>query len=346
MSADNFAKRSIANLTKRKLLALYFSNHPDHLTQEIQKCFSSKFGPGTISKYEDKKSEKTNEEVKQDASDTYTYVPCSFIVPHGAYCDAGPITAWSYHHLYTNLYSYFNTHGKLPSTIIAIGTNHRHYGERVSVSNQIWCTPFGDIQPNMNIINALSQTCKIAVNNIAHAKEHSIENQLPFIQYVYSQFQDCNSFMLVPILISYCESIQEAKDYASNVVNCLKSLKMDVHKDVVIVGTTDFTHAGEGYGELPPKASNMDLLSYTKRQDKCVMDAVLTNEKSNDKWIEMILKAQKQCNNSMCGLWSFIITLLCSRYCGFSQIKLLKYAVSSEVMFRADVTGFGSFFLQ
>eukprot|EP01084_Bolivina_argentea_P133638 235857_1 len=328
-------------LHKRKLLALYFSNNSNSLLQEINQCFSSKFGPGAI--ISDESNEKADDN-KQDVSNVYK--PCSYIVPHGAFCDAGPITAWSFHHLYNNLKTYYNKNNKLPSTLIIIGTNHRHIGDQISISSQIWTTPFGDIYPNMNIINRLNQKYKIKMEHIAHSKEHSIENQLPFIQYIYSQFKHNNNFTIVPILISYCKSVKQSKTFALNIINCMKELNIDLYKDIVIIGTTDFTHAGKGYGELPPKGSNIDLLSYTKTQDKYVIDIILSDQNDNDKLIEMILQIQQKWNNSMCGLWSMIVTILCSKYIGFNDIKLLKYAVSSEVMFREDVTGFASFVMQ
>ena len=115
----------------------------------------------------------------------------------------------------------------------------------------------------------------------------------------------------------------------------------------VVIGTTDYTHAGPGYRELPAcleppvggwsSATGQEaLVEYTRARDKPVLDAVVGGGAAA---IETSGRG-----TSMCGLWAAALTVEISSGLGMKQRHLLKYAVSSEVSPHpsGNVTGFAA----
>ena len=59
----------------------------------------------------------------------------------------------------------------------------------------IWRTPLGDVEVDSALADAiLHETSIVDVDELAHRYEHSIEVQLPFLQFLYG-----NAFKIVPI---------------------------------------------------------------------------------------------------------------------------------------------------
>ena len=51
---------------------------------------------------------------------------------------------------------------------------------------------------------------------------------------------------------------------------------MKTKKNCILIGTTDFTHAGPNYKELPPK--NVKLHDYVKTQDKPILERIIMSK--------------------------------------------------------------------
>ena len=73
----------------------------------------------------------------------------------------------------------------LPDKFIILGPNHRHVQSRFAIMLEgAWETPFGDVPIDTILATAISlRTDLISEDEKAHAREHSLEVQLPFIQY-------------------------------------------------------------------------------------------------------------------------------------------------------------------
>src|SRR5664280_2657845 len=82
--------------------------------------------------------------------------------------------------------------------IFIIGSSHVMYFDGASVYNcGDYITPLGKITVNKEIANKLISDNKVFKFPVdAHIKEHSIENQVPFIQYYFK-----NTPAIVPIII-------------------------------------------------------------------------------------------------------------------------------------------------
>lgn len=115
--------------------------------------------------------------------------PIGLVVPHAGYIYSGYVAAYAYHFL--------ANHG-FNKTFIIIGPNHTGVGSGVSVMTKgAWETPFGTLSINEEIAEKLC-TGIIDKDETAHNYEHSIEVQLPFLQFSSSK----QKFDFVPICMS------------------------------------------------------------------------------------------------------------------------------------------------
>ena len=145
------------------------------------------------------------------------------ICPHAGYMYSGPVAASAYFELAED--------GK-PDTVVLLGPNHTGYGSALSLMREgVWRTPLGDVEIDTEIASQIThETSLIDVDELAHRYEHSIEVQLPFLQFLYG-----NSFKIVPI----CFLMQ---DYDS-AVEVGRSLKEALDAtNTVVIASSDMTH--------------------------------------------------------------------------------------------------------
>ncbi|MFH1722969.1 MAG: AmmeMemoRadiSam system protein B, partial [Candidatus Altiarchaeota archaeon] len=97
----------------------------------------------------------------------------ALICPHAGYVYSGGVAGKVY------------THALPADTYIILGPNHTGYGPDFSIMHEgIWRTPLGDAKIDGDLAKEIySQTSLIEADLLAHRSEHSIEVQLPFIQY-------------------------------------------------------------------------------------------------------------------------------------------------------------------
>jgi AmmeMemoRadiSam system protein B len=83
-----------------------------------------------------------------------------------------------------------------PDTVVLLGPNHTGYGSGLSVMREgTWQTPLGNVEIDTKLADdILHETRMLDVDSVAHRYEHSLEVQLPFLQYLYG-----NNFKIVPI---------------------------------------------------------------------------------------------------------------------------------------------------
>lgn len=126
----------------------------------------------------------------------------SLIVPHAGYAYSGPVAASGY--------------GSIPKdtrykNIFIIASSHRATFKGASVYNLgNYRTPLGEAVVNRQIADALIRDNKgILFNKEAHEKEHSIEVQLPYIQYHFEEVPP-----IVPIVMG-TSGVSSARDLAA-----------------------------------------------------------------------------------------------------------------------------------
>jgi len=203
--------------------------------------------------------------------------PLAIIVPHAGYVFSGTVAAAGYKQIDRNATF---------KHVFIIGSSHTTYFEGASAySIGDFITPLGKVTVD-TLTGWLVKKYSSFISNDPqpHAKEHSIEVQLPFLQYWLKK-----PFSIVPIIIGG-ESTATYSHLAS-------ALEPYFNSDNLFIISTDFSHY-PGY-----KDSNIS--------DSIMVNAVLTN--SSKAFIKAKLKDEgKNTPNlvtAMCG-WTSVLTLL------------------------------------
>ena len=224
----------------------FYAGTKTSLTKQITDCFTHQFGPGQVPK------------VNQQGPRRILGLVC----PHAGYMYSGPVAA--------NGYSKLATDGQ-PEVCIILGPNHSGLGSGLSIQTEgAWETPVGITRINSDLAKRIQKSSNIIdVDETAHASEHSIEVQLPFLQYL---FKDEIEF--VPICMMM-QDLTTSVEVARAIVESTKG------KNVVIIASSDFTHYE------PQAAAN--------RKDKEAIDAIL---KLDDKQLNELGDSNRV---TMCG---------------------------------------------
>ena len=120
--------------------------------------------------------------------DARAAVPKALIVPHAGYVYSGPVAARAY----TLLAAARDTIHR----VVLIGPSHFVALSGLAVpAAEAFVTPLGSVPLDRAAIQALRALPQVSVVAAAHAREHSLEVQLPFLQLVLDRFT------LVPLVV-------------------------------------------------------------------------------------------------------------------------------------------------
>ncbi|MBU4345817.1 MAG: AmmeMemoRadiSam system protein B [Candidatus Omnitrophica bacterium] len=214
------------------------------------------------------------------------------MLPHAGYAYSGKVAA--------DTVSSMNIKDK----VILIGPNHTGYGATFSIMAEgIWQTPLGEIKIDNGLTRQILSRCKyLEDDNRAHLYEHSLEVELPFLQY----FKD--DFEIVPIVVLSGELVilkAIGRDIA-NVIN-----ESDAKSSTIIVASTDMTHY-EPQDEAVQK-------------DKEAIQAILELDE------EKLTQKVQSLSISMCGWAPTVVMLAAAKLLGAQKAKLIKYQTSGDV---------------
>jgi hypothetical protein len=212
------------------------------------------------------------------------------VAPHAGFMYSGDVAGAVYSRI------------EIPDTVIIIGPNHTGHGEAVAVMTEgAWAMPMGDIAIDAELANAICEETFIAKrDSSAHQFEHSLETQLPFLQYFRKDFQ------IVPICLMRMK-ISVCKELSEGIVRAVNRLG----KPVLVVASSDMTHY-----ESHDSAGVKDRMAISCIQNR---DPVGLYETVQSKKI------------TMCGVNPVTVMLLCSESLGAKEAELVKYMTSGEV---------------
>ncbi|MDI6826022.1 MAG: MEMO1 family protein [Candidatus Aenigmarchaeota archaeon] len=264
---------------------MFYHLNSEMLKKQIKSCIDHKLGPKRI------------EEEKFIAT----------VVPHAGYAYSGPVAAWSY--------------SRIPKcNYIILGPNHSGFGSRFGMMREgAWKTPMGSVKIDEIVTKKIIESCPLLEYDIlSHESEHSIEVQLPFLQYRFG-----NDFKFVPICVMNefpsFDFLDECKAVGKSIANVIKKEK----KKWIIIASSDFSHY------IPYE----DAYSI----DNYVIDGIL---KLNEK--DFFLRLQEK-NASVCGFGPIAIAMIASKELGAKKGKLLCYKTSGDVTHdKTAVVGYSS----
>ncbi|MEM2911619.1 MAG: AmmeMemoRadiSam system protein B [Candidatus Bathyarchaeia archaeon] len=254
----------------------FYAGTAESLKRQIGECFLHALGPGKIPK-------------------VVKYGPrriVGLICPHAGYMYSGPVAAHAYHSLALD--------GK-PDVVVLFGPNHTGYGSALAVVNEgFWRTPLGDVEIDGETANEIVKESRIIdVDDSAHRYEHSIEVQLPFLQYFFG-----SEFKIVPVCF-LMQDLHSAREVGRAVAKVLDG------KNALVIASSDMTH-------YEPQRS-------AEKKDKLALQAV---EAMDEEKFYSIIEDHRI---TACGYGPIIALTVAAKILGAKEARLLCYKTSGDV---------------
>lgn len=234
------------------------------------------------------------------------------VAPHAGYSYSGPCAAW--------LYKEIGENKPQVDTVVLIGTNHSGFGGTITTTTYFsaWLTPLGRVEVDLELIKLLKKEYGALDDDaLAHVREHSVEVQIPFLQFIYG-----DTFKIVPIVVKALDFVQ-AGEFASSLKNAATSLG----RDVIVIASSDFTHHGSMYDYI---VFTSNISSNVKKLDMEFINAVL--ELDTKKFLSLIRKYDA----TVCGFGAIAIAMEYTKLVK-GKTKLLRYYNSAEVTGEEDI---------
>jgi AmmeMemoRadiSam system protein B len=225
------------------------------------------------------------------------------MVPHAGYIYSGPCAA----HLYALLEMSVRR-------VILLGVNHQAGGHKAALSPwERWRTPLGEVTVDQELNDFLAARVRfLRQDDVAHAQEHSIEVQLPFLQRV------LGDFTFLPVSLSHL-SREECAELGAAIAEVSKA---DSQARTLVLASSDLSHY------LSPRE--------TDALDQMALEQVLALSPDG------LLNIVEQENISMCGVLPTTVMLFAANALGLKQARLLKHCHSGDVSPMRKVVGYAS----
>ena len=265
-------------IRKPAVAGSFYPSNPDNLRKAIEDSFLHEFGVGEMPKL--------------NSFEGKDY-PINIMVPHAGYQYSGPIASHGYCQIVRNGF---------PEVFIILSPNHTGLGSEISVFNDgEWITPLGSIEVDGEFCDAIISFSDIAsADYMAHINEHSIEVQLPFLQYF------SNDFKLVPITMG-SQTFSASSDLANAIIKAAEKLD----KSYCVIASTDLSQFNN-----QEKANTVDSF---------VLEDIA--EMNEFKLYEEII----QYNITMCGYGPVMTTISLSKQSKKNDCEILMYKTSGDI---------------
>jgi len=264
----------------------FYPKDADDLAHQLESCFTGPRGPGELP--------------------ARHRTPGRFIraavVPHAGFVYSGEIAALAYWAIAGE---------RPPRHVLVLGVDHHGTAETAAISVREWNTPLGPVVSDPELASSLRHA-PIVVDEAAHRLEHSIEVQLPFLQYVLPE-PTCVELMVPFGPLSFLEEV-------AGVVRRAVS-----GRDVLLIASTDFSHY------VPAETA--------RRLDRMAIDRILERDAAG------LYETVTSHDISMCGI-APTTTMLAATQGEELTAKLLKWGHSGEVESMANVVGYAALLLE
>lgn len=253
------------NIRPPAVAGTFYEGTPERLRAQVEKCFAENPAP-------EKKSRLLGA-----------------VVPHAGLMYSGHVAAALY------------ATADLPKRLIILCPNHTGVGHFAAINREgAWRTPLGDAAIDTQLADALmSRTTLLREDARAHAREHSLEVQLPFLQRL------LGDFTFVPICLG-----AHRYDYAEEIGRAIAAVVKD-EDDVAILASSDLNHYEDQ--------------KTTLRKDQLAIDQVLALN-PQELW-----RVVDEFDVSMCGFIPTTAMLVAANELGAREAKLIKHATSGDI---------------
>ena len=212
------------------------------------------------------------------------------VSPHAGYVYSGPVAGATISRV------------KFRDTFIVIGPNHTGMGKPFSIMTEgAWQTPLGEVAIDSELARQIRDDSNhLEEDAAAHQNEHSVEVQLPFLQYFKPDVK------IVPIVLASA-SADVFKEIGREIAGAVSRLR----RPVVILASSDMTH-------YEPQA-------VAEEKDRQAIGAIL--EMDEDELLERVAGL----GISMCGYAPVVAMMAAARDLGARTAELVKYQTSGDI---------------
>lgn len=213
------------------------------------------------------------------------------ILPHAGYIYSGYVAGQTVSRI------------NIKEKVLMLGPNHTGLGSEFSIMSQgKWVSPLGEVQIDMELARTILGHCSYLKEDAsAHLNEHSLEVELPFLQYIRKDFK------IVPISF-LSNDVAVLKEIGENIASVIENAKLN--NSVMMLASSDMTH-------YEPQAQ-------AKKKDNEAIQAIL--ELNEDKLVEKIHKF----DITMCGYAPIISMLSYAKKLGAKRAELVSYQTSGD----------------
>jgi len=190
---------------------------------------------------------------------------------------------------------------EIPKRVVVMGPNHRGVGGRIAVMSEgTWETPLGEVSLDNELTAKLMAAIDIAEDDSrAHALEHSLEVQVPFLQAIRTDF------LLTPITLGGLSLKQ-----CLTLGDALAGVIDELGEHVLMVASSDMTH-------YEPDTD-------ARARDREVIDLMLSLDP------EGVFRIVQEKGITMCGVMPVTAMLRAARTLGATEVDLVDYMTSGD----------------
>lgn len=213
------------------------------------------------------------------------------ISPHAGYEYSGSVAG----HVFSSV--------ELPRRFVILGPSHRDIPVKMAImSSGVWEMPLGEVPVDSDLASLImAHTAGIEEDAQSHLNEHSLEVQVPFLQYF------AEHLSIVPISISYMAAYEDLQELGLGVAKAIK----EAGDEIMIVASTDMSH--------------YVTQEEAKKKDFLAIDKILNLD---PKGLYDVVKKERI---SMCGIHPTTAALVASQALDAQKAELIMYQTSGDV---------------
>jgi MEMO1 family protein len=229
------------------------------------------------------------------------------VVPHAGYMYSGHVAGAVYAAL------------EIPVRCILLGPRHYPQGKPLAVQTAgSFSTPLGQAQIDAPLAAELVRACPLLREDaVAHAREHSLEVQLPFLQRIVG-----DALRFTPVVLA-TDRYRVMEDLGQAVAAVVRSQR----EPVLVVASSDMNH--------------YESDEITRVKDERAMARVLALDPRG------LYDTVRTEGITMCGYAATVAMLVAMRGLGAKEARLIRYATSGDVSGDRDqVVGYAGIVIQ
>ncbi|MGY4706405.1 AmmeMemoRadiSam system protein B [Candidatus Bipolaricaulota sp. J31] len=228
--------------------------------------------------------------------------PLGLILPHAGYIYSGAVAAAGCRAA--------ARYGR-PKAAVILGTNHTGYGGPITVGDpEPWVTPLGEVPVAEGLLREMERLPGAVRDRRAFVREHSVEVQLPFLQYLFGSVP----FVPAVVLAHDLETIEKFGDGLAEIVR---------GQGIWVIASSDFTHYEPHHVAV--------------EKDRAALERILALD------LPGFLREVEARGISICGVGAIGIAMACARALGLTEARLISYRTSGDVSgYTAEVVGYAA----